>query len=80
MNWNSQDDKQYRGRLDDMLVSRTEGYEMAYATDDYLKSRNFRVTDENRRIIRDWINAYPGRVPILRSALYAWMDANVKRA
>ena len=77
MNWNNQDNKKYIGRLDDMFVSRTEGYEMNYAIDDWLKSRNCALTDGHRQLVRNYINAYPGPVPVLRAALYTWLDANV---
>lgn len=78
MSWNDEDNKQYRGKIDRIFVSQTESYEARYFIDEYLKRRNFTVSDENRKTIQQWFDAYPGRAPILRTDLYAWLDANVK--
>jgi hypothetical protein len=77
LNWNQQDNKQYRGKIDRIFVSATESYEAHYFVDEYLKKRGFAITDANRRIIHKWFDAYPGRAPVLRTDLYNWMDAHV---
>jgi hypothetical protein len=82
MNWNTQDNKRYRGKIDRIYVSRTETYEVDYFVDDYLRTRSYAVNDESRRAMHGWLDAYPGRAPILRTDLEKWLDANVtpKRA
>ena len=79
MNWPEQDNKKYRGKIDRIYVSRTEWYEVDYAIDEYLRTRNYVINDANRKVMHGWLDAYPGPVPVLRTALQAWLDANVTR-
>ena len=78
MNWNTQDNKQYTGELDRIYVSRTEYYEVRYAVDEWLRSRKCDLSESNRAVVRGWIKAYPGRVPVQRDELYPWLDANIQ--
>jgi len=80
VSWSQEDNKQYRGKIDRKYVSATESYEAHYSIDEYMKRRNFAMTDANRKIIHGWFDAYPGRAPVKRTDLYAWLDANVKAA
>lgn len=75
MNWQAQDNKKYRGKIDRIYVSMTEHYEVDYFIDHYLSSRSFNLHDGNRKIIGDWMDLYPGRVPIRRDELTTWLDS-----
>jgi hypothetical protein len=79
MSWSQQDNKQYRGKIDRILVSRTEAWEVDYTIDDYLRSRNYSLTSESRAAMHQWLDAYPGSIPVVRNDLYAWWDVHVKR-
>lgn len=80
MSWNQQDNKRYIGKIDRIYVSRTEGYEVDYFVDAYLKSRNYQVTDANRKIIHAHLNAYPGQVPVMRDAVTRWIDDRIAQS
>lgn len=75
MNWNSQDNKHYRGPIDRVFVSATEEYEVDYFIDQYLKTRRYELTDENRRTVGAKLEKYPGRAPWRRDELNAHLDA-----
>lgn len=78
MNWNSEDNKHYRGPIDRVFVSRTETYEVKYFIDDYLKTRSYALSDENRKIVGDKMMKYTGKAPILRTDLDAFLDKGWK--
>lgn len=78
MNWNSEDNKHYRGPIDRIFVSRTEEYEVDYFIDQYLKTRSYEVTDENRKKVGKKMEGYSGRAPILRTDLEAFLDKGWK--
>ena len=79
MNWNTQDNKHYRGTIDRIYVSDTESYEVDYFIDEYLKTRNYTVNDQNRRTIGQWLETYQGRAPHRRNVLNQFLDTNVRR-
>lgn len=77
MNWNSSDNKNYRGPIDRAFVSLTEPYERGYFVDDYLRSRGAELSDKNRRIVNSHIDQYSGRAPIKRSDLQAFLNGRI---
>jgi len=74
MSWAQQDNRHYRGHMDRINVSRTEDWEVNYFIDHYLKTRSYGLTDENRRIVGQAMEAYQGRVPVKRDDLSAFLD------
>lgn len=78
MNWNAQDNKHYRGPIDRIFVSMTESYEVSYFIDDYLRTRSYAVTDENRRKVGAKLQGYPGRAPFRRDDLNVFLDKGWK--
>ena len=74
MNWNTQDNKHYRGPIDRVFVSLTEEYEIDYFIDQYLRTRGYAVTDENRRKVGAKMENYLGRAPVQRRDLEQFLD------
>jgi hypothetical protein len=80
MNWPAQDNKRYRGKIDRIYVSRTEGYEVDFYVAHYLKSRNYTDNETSRQVIYQQMDLYPGKAPILRTDMDAWLDKRVTKA
>lgn len=78
MNWNASDNKHYRGPIDRVFVSMNEQYEVGYFIDQYLKTRNYDLTDENRRKVGAKLEKYTGRAPWKRDDLNAFLDKGWK--
>ncbi|HEV7270726.1 hypothetical protein [Pseudoxanthomonas sp.] len=78
MSWNSEDNKHYRGPIDRVFVSQTEQYEVKHFIDQYLKTRGYDMTDANRRTVGQKMEQYPGRAPVLRKDLEAFLDKRRK--
>lgn len=78
MNWNAQDNKHYRGPIDRVFVSQTEVYEVSWFIDHYLKTRNYGITEENRKKVGNKMAQYPGRAPVKRDDLAAYLDRGWK--
>jgi hypothetical protein len=74
MSWNAHDNKKYRGKIDRIYVSLTETYEAEYFINEYLKTRNYAVTDENRHKVAVKMETFPGHAPIMRTELEAFLD------
>lgn len=79
MNWNTADNKHYRGPIDRVFVSDTESYEVHYYIDHYLQVHNFRVDEPNRKTVADILMRYTGRAPHKRTDLNAFLNANITR-
>jgi hypothetical protein len=80
MNWATQDNKKYRGKIDRIFVSQTEKYEVDFYVGQYLKTRGYTDNDANRNVIHQEMDAYPGRAPILRADMDIWLDRRVCKA
>jgi hypothetical protein len=78
MSWNNQDNKHYRGPIDRVFVSMSEAYEVSYFIDEYLRTRGYGLTEENRRKVGAKLEKYPGRAPWQREDLNAHLDAGWK--
>lgn len=78
VNWNAQDNKKYRGKIDRIFVSQTEDYEVDYYINDYLKTRHYALTDENRAKVGKKMDTYQGRAPIQRKDMDAFLDKGWK--
>jgi len=76
--WKHEDNKHYRGHLDRIYVSTTEEWEIGYFVDHYLKSHKSSTTESNRDFVMEKIAAYPGRKPIKRTDLTAFLDERIK--
>ncbi|SDJ59720.1 hypothetical protein [Pseudomonas indica] len=74
MSWNTEDNKQERGKIDQMFVSLTEEWEVKQFVDTYLTRRGGALTDANRNIIIKHMKSYPGKAPIKRDDLNAHLD------
>ena len=79
MNWNAQDNKKYRGKIDRIYVSMTESYEVDYYVGHYLKTRGYGDNDENRNVIHQQMDAYTGYAPIMREKMDSWLDSRVSK-
>ena len=79
MNWNSSDNKHYRGPIDRVFVSMTEQYEVSYFIDQYLKTRGYGLTDENRKKVGTKLATYAGRAPFKRDDLNVFLDNGWKK-
>ena len=75
--WPQSDNQKYRGKIDRIFVSLTEGWEVDYYVDHYLKSRGYSQTDASRAVIHQQMELYPGRAPILRTDMDTWLDNRV---
>lgn len=78
-NWSKHDNKKYIGKIDRIYVSMSEEYEVEYFIDTYLKSRNFKVSNENRDIITNALEKYNGKAPIKRDDLNTYLDGLYKK-
>ncbi len=78
MNWNGKDNKHYRGPIDRIYVSMTETYEVSYFIDQYLKTRGYDMTDENRTLVGKKLQLYAGGAPWKRDELNAFLDRGWK--
>lgn len=74
MSWNEEDNKKYRGYLDDRVVALSEDYEVTYFANAYLNTRGYGNTEENRAKVRAQMKQYPGKAPIKRTDLAAYLD------
>ena len=72
------DDKSIRGPIDQVFVALTEPYELNFFVDQYLKTRQYDLTDANRQTVRTKIALYSGRAPIQRDDLNAFLDKGWK--
>ena len=79
MNWQVQDNKHQRGKIDRVFVSQTESYERHYFIDDYLKSNAFEVSEGNRGIVAAAMDNYPRKAPVLRDALTIYLNEKFKK-
>ena len=75
--WNDEDNKRYRGKIDRVFVSLTEYYESHYFIDHYLESHKSTVNAANRKVIGDAMDRYPGRAPVQRTELTKWLDTQI---
>ena len=74
MSWSNTDNPNIRGPADSTYVSLTEQWERDRFIDSYLKSRNYSVNDESRRIVANDLKACTLPAPILRTTLEVWLD------
>jgi hypothetical protein len=77
MNWNTSDNKLVRGLIDRVFVALTEPYEREFFVDEFLKTHNYRVDDEGRKVVNGVIDTYTGRAPIKRTDLDAFCAARI---
>jgi hypothetical protein len=78
MSWNSEDNKHYRGPIDRVFVSMSETYEVTYFIDQYLRTRGYALSDENRTKVGKKLEGYQGRAPWKRDDLNAFLDKGWK--
>lgn len=72
--WSSHDNKRYIGKIDRIYVAMTETYEVEYFIDQYLKTRNYAVSNENRDKVAKALEGYSGRAPFKRDDLNLYLD------
>lgn len=72
--WSAHDNKKYIGKLDRIYVSMTEDYEVEYFIDQYLKTRNYTISNKNRDIVVGVLEDYPGKAPFKRDELNTYLD------
>jgi hypothetical protein len=76
MNWN---DNPKPNAIDRVFVSQTESWEVQHFVDHYLSTNNYTMDENNRRIVRDTIKEFPGRPPVKRADLTAFLDTKFAR-
>ena len=76
--WDDEDDKKNRGKIDRVSVSLTEPYEVEHFIDAYLKRRGVTDNKKNRDLIDAKMRQYPGRAPIQRKELNDWLDQQLQ--
>lgn len=74
MSWNESDNKHYIGPIDRVFVSMTESYEVSYFIDQYLKTRGYDMTEENRSRVGKKLLLFQGAAPWKRDDLNAFLD------
>lgn len=74
MSWNANDNKHYTGPIDRVFVSMTESYEVSYFIDQYLKTRGYDMTEENRLRVGKKLQLFKGDAPWKRDDLSAFLD------
>jgi hypothetical protein len=79
MNWASQDNKKYRGKIDRIFVSLGEEWEVDYYVGQYLKTRNYADTHSNREVVHKEMEMIAARPPILRTEMDRWLDSRLTR-
>ena len=77
--WINRDNKHYRGHIDRIYVSASEYWEVEYFIDEYLRTRAYQITEENRHAIGKAMLGYPGRAPVSRGALENFLDLALRR-
>lgn len=78
-NWSDHDNKKYIGKIDRIHVSMTEHYEVEYFIDQYLKTRNYAVSNANRDKVAKALETYPGKAPFKRDELNQYLDGYWKK-
>ena len=76
--WSNHDNKRYVGKIDRVNVSMTEDYEVEYFIDRYLSTRGFSLSNRNRDLITQALEAFPGEAPYKREELNAYLDGRFK--
>lgn len=76
MSWN---DNPKPNAIDKVFVSQTESWEVHHFVDHYLKTNNYTVDENNRRVVRDTIKEFPGRPPVKRTDLTTFLDSKLSR-
>ena len=77
--WPTRDNKQYRGRIDRIYLSRSESWEVDYYVGQYMKRKMYPDNAPNRAVIHAEMEKYPHPAPILRTSMDAWLDSRVVR-
>jgi hypothetical protein len=77
--WSDHDNKKYIGKLDRIYVSMTEGYEVGYFIDKYLKDHGYGVNNKSRDVIAAELEKYPGKAPFKRDDLIAFLDKRIAK-
>ncbi|GAB3830581.1 hypothetical protein [Hymenobacter jeollabukensis] len=77
MAWKSEDNKKYIGKIDRVFVSLTEYYEVDYFINHFLTTNKYEVSHSNRNIIARHLDAYPGKAPVKRDDLDAWVKKQI---
>ena len=77
--WPDRDNKNIRGPRDSRYVSFTEPWERDHFIVEYLKSRNYGLTEENRKQVSEDLKQCRLRSPALRSEVAAWLDDLYRR-
>lgn len=76
--WSDHDNKKYIGKIDRIYVSTSEFYEVEYFIDKYLSDNDYIINKENRNIITEFLEEYPGRPPYKRKDLINYLDNKIK--
>jgi hypothetical protein len=79
MSGSSWDNPAVRGHPDSDFVAVSEQYELDYFIKTYLAAKGLADSPRNRQVVMGAIRSYPGRAPIRRVDLKAWLDRQVLR-
>jgi hypothetical protein len=73
------DNKKYIGKIDRIRVSMSEEYEVDYYVEQYIKTRGYTNSAENKQALHEHLNQYPHSGTVMRDALTSWLDARLKK-
>lgn len=68
------------GTIQRVRVSACELWDVGTFIEHYLRRHHFELTDRNRRLLLEMVNAYPGKNPPRREELVRFLDAAVSAA
>lgn len=77
--WSNHDNKRYIGKIDRIHVAMSETYEVEYFIDQYLKTRKYAVSNENRDKVANALEKFGGRAPFKRDELNQYLDSYWKK-
>ena len=78
--WSNHDNKRYIGKIDRIYVAMSEAYEVEYFIDQYLKTRRYAVSNENRDKVVKALENFGGRAPFKRDELNLYLDSYWKKS
>jgi hypothetical protein len=77
----SQSDAQYqKGKVESVFVSVAEAWRVERFIDEYLELRGYQVTESNRLLLAQQLDAAPGRPPYRIESLVSWLDEKYKHS
>lgn len=77
----SQSDARYHmGKVESVFVSVAEAWRVERFIDEYLELRGYQLTESNRLLLAQQLDAAPGRPPYRIESLVSWLDEKYKHS